>query len=379
MRFAVLQENVKAALSAVLPAVGKGQAILETVKIDVTDRLTLTTTNLDMAIIARCAAKVEAGGTACVPAKLLSDIIAGLPNDRITLSLVDDVLTLQCAAYQTTIKVLDPEDFPTVPHVTARADIPLELLRQAAAQVVPAAATSDTRPALTGVHLTLDTVAQAEAADGYRVARLGAELAGRIDPALNVLVPAKTIAAAAKAFRGLDDDLALCIGTAPGAGDAFGGTPAQLLLDAGDIQVLTRLIDGTFPQIDAVIPVKFTTRVVVEARELRQAVVVAALYAARSAGVVKLQALPAEGDLGYGKVVLSANAAEVGESVVTLSAMVAGPLGQIALNAAYLADALAAITTPQVALELTTPQAPAVFRPVGADGYVHLIMPMMVR
>lgn len=380
MNFACLQENLKAALTAVLPAIAAkaSMPILDTVKLVADDnRLTLTATNLETTITARIGAKIETPGACCVPAKVLNELVHGFPNDRITCALDGQLLTLTVGHYQTTVECLDVDDYPAIPQVQTTADAPLAFVRDLAALVAPVAATDDTRAALRGVKVSLNGTAEAMAADGFRLAVLEQALEGATIPAVSALIPARTLIAAAKALRTLDEQT-VRIGVTQAAGDAFGKTTA-CLIDAGDIQVLTSIIDGSFPDVARAIPTQFTTRVVVETDELRKAVVVASVYAKRSAEVIKIAVEPPANDMGVGRLTLSANATSVGSSTVTIDAMVTGIETTIALKASFLAAALGCIATPQVAIELQTAQTPAVFKPVGRDGYLQLIMPMLVR
>ena len=115
-----------------------------------------------------------------------------------------------------------------------------------------------------------------------------------------------------------------------------------------------------------------------DTQEVLKAVKLASFFANASQNIVKLT-LESGGEIGPGKLVISANAAEVGDNTGELDGMVHGEGGPIALNVRYLAEALAAIKTPQVALETQTPRSPGVLKPVGQEGYVHLVMPMTVR
>lgn len=383
MHLHVLQENLKAALATVMPAVSKnGLLILETVRLTAKgSRLTLVATNLTLTIMTSCGAKIEQEGVCCVPAKLLQELVGGLVNDRVSLQLKDRELTIGCASAAATLTTADADDYPTIAEPVATTTIPIALIRDAAALVAPAAATDDTRPALRGVHVTLGLRAVCEGADGYRLARLVQPLERPDDDrsAYALLIPATSLLAAAKALKGLEQDT-VQIGTFDGAPDAMGtSAPAGFVIDAGGLQIQTRLIEGQFPDIDRVIPETFKTRAVLETDQGQKAVVIAAVFAKRSSGVVKIAVEPSPHDLGVGRITLSANAAEVGSSVVTLDAMVAGPAAQIALHSTYLAAALESMATPQTALELNQSTNPAVFRPVGTDGYVHVVMPMTVR
>lgn len=382
MHLHVLQENLKAALATVLPAVGKSMPILETVRLTAQgSRLTLAATNLTLTITASCGARIEQEGACCVPAKLLQELIAGLANDRVNLKLTGRNLELDCASACTTLQTLDADDYPTIASPEADTTIPIALIRDAAALVAPAAAADDTRPVLRGVRLTLGLRAVCEGADGFRAARLVQSLERPSDDrqAYDLLIPATSLTAIAKALKGLDEDT-VRLGVFDGASDALGATAAAgLVIVTEGLTVQTRLLEGQFPNIDGVIPSASATRAVLETDQAQRAVQIAAVFAKRSSGIVKIAVEPSPHDLGVGRLTLSANAAEVGSSVVTLDAMVTGPAATIALHSTYLAAALESMASPQTALELNRSTNPAVFRPVGIDGYVHLVMPMTVR
>jgi DNA polymerase-3 subunit beta len=152
----------------------------------------------------------------------------------------------------------------------------------------------------------------------------------------------------------------------------------QVLFHTESTDLVSRLIDGKFPDFERIIPADHTTRTVLETQELTKAVKLASFFANASQNIVKITVEPG-GDMGPGKLVISANAAEVGDNTGELDGMVHGEGGQIALNVKYLAEALNAMKTAQVALEMQTPQSPGVLKPVGQEGYVHIVMPMTIR
>lgn len=380
MKLAVLQENLKRGLATVMPAVaGKTtQQILTTVHLSSDgDRLRLAATNLDVSITASIGAKVTTPGAACIPAKLLADVVGSLPNDRITLELVGPALRLTCAGSVTTINGLDIDDWPVLPvERTQGIQLPEDLVGEIASRVAIAAATDAFRPILTGVHLQFEKGwLYATAVDGLRLARLTAELEAHVDETFVVIAPAKSLMAAAKALK--DTEGPVAVGVSHTGGAALDGDAAHLSLAAGGVAVTLRLLDGKFPDFQRVVPTSYRTRVVLDAAELRRAVDLAEPFAAASQMIAKLCA---EGpQIGPGRVTISANATEVGNATVQVDALVDGPGGPTAANVAFLATALSCIGTPQVALELGDERAPAVFKPVGQDGYLHLVMPMTVR
>ena len=145
----------------------------------------------------------------------------------------------------------------------------------------------------------------------------------------------------------------------------------QVLFHLEGIDLVSRLIDGQFPNYQSVLPKAHTTRAILDREELLRAVRPAALIAHESANIVKLQ-ISSNGESG---ITVSANA-EIGDHVGQVEAAVEGDGTSIAFNAKYLADVLEKVDADQFALELQGPLAPGVFKPVGDEMYVHVVMPV---
>lgn len=377
MKLSCLQENLKRGLAIVSHAVaGKSTLPVLSNILLASDggRLRLAATNLEIGITSWIGAKIEEEGAITIPAKLFSDVVGSLPNDKINLSLDarTQTLNLTCARFETNIKGVEASEFPTIPTIADRAPValfPPDLLRAAIDQVAFAAATDDTRPILQGVQLRLrDNRATFAAADGFRLAQRMIELPEPVAEPQELIIPARALIELARIVG--DGESAVEMIVTPGGG--------QVLFHTDTVDLVSRLIDGKFPDVERVIPQSYLTRTVLDTQELTKAVKLASYFANASANIVRLQMEPG-GELGPGRITISANAAEVGDNKGQVDAMIQGENGQIALNVRFLADAIAAIPTPQVALETQTAQNPAVFRPVGADGYIHIVMPMTVR
>jgi DNA polymerase-3 subunit beta len=377
MKLSCLQENLKRGLSIVGHAVaGKSTLpVLSNILLSTDDgRLKLAATNLEIGITCWIGAKIEGEGAVTVPAKLLSDVVSSLPNDKITLTLDarTQTLNLTCARFETNIKGIEAEEFPVIPTVADRApaaSFPPEVLREAIDQIAFAAATDDTRPVLTGVVMRLKgTRVTFAAADGFRLAQRAIELPEPAAEPHELIVPARALAELSRIIGDAEGSVDLTV--TPGGG--------QVLFHTENIDLVSRLIDGKYPDIERVIPANHMTRTVLDTQELAKAVKLASYFANASANIVRLT-MESGGELGPGKLTISANAAEVGDNKGQVDGMIHGEGGQIALNVKFMADAISAIKTPQVAIETQTQQNPAVFKPVGAEGYVHIVMPMTVR
>jgi DNA polymerase-3 subunit beta len=339
-------------------------------------RLKLTATNLEVGITYWLPCKsVDAEGAITVPARLLQEFVSSLPNDMITVDANESNYTihLTCARFEANIRGIDAEEFPTLPKFAGASlvTIPASLLRDMINQVSFAASRDDNRPVLAGVLLSFKgrKVIMA-AADGFRLAVRTAELEQPVgsESEVRIIVPVRAMEELARALPdATTDDTPVEITVTPNRN--------QVLFHASNLNVTSRLVDGNFPNYEQIIPANWSTRTVAATTELQKAMKIASFFARDNASVVKLSTTPAS-ELEPGLLTISANAAEVGDNQSQLDALIDGPDSQIAFNARYVMEVLGVINTAQVAIEMQTPGAPGVFKPVGSDNYLHVIMPM---
>jgi DNA polymerase-3 subunit beta len=153
---------------------------------------------------------------------------------------------------------------------------------------------------------------------------------------------------------------------------------SQALFRLKDIEVVSQLVQGTFPNYTQLIPQSYNTRMVVNVDDFLRATKTASIFARDGSGIVRLVISPG-GELNPGKLTVSARSEEIGDDVGEIDAKVDGEEAKIAFNGKYLTDVLSVLREPQVALETTNPSSPGVIRPVGADNYLHVVMPMFVQ
>jgi DNA polymerase-3 subunit beta len=363
-----MQENLARGLSVVSRAVSNRSTlpVLANVLLKTEDAgLKLTATNLEIGITYWVPGKIETDGATTVPAKLLTDLVNSLPaGDRVDLALQpNDTLHLRCGRFETHIKGIDADEFPAIGAAGERPTtrIAQNVLRRALAETAFAAATDEARPILTGVLARFEgdklTLA---AADNYRIAVKTIPILDAV-PETSVVVPARALNELARILADVDDPVEVVLAAGKN----------QILFHLDGVDLVSRLIDGQFPNYQQVVPTSHTTRAVLEREELLRAVRPAALIAHESANIVKLQ-VNADGEPG---VTVSANA-EVGDHVGQVEATVEGDGTTIAFNARYLADVLSNVTAEQFALELNGPLSPGVFKPIGDDQYIHVVMPV---
>jgi len=363
-----MQENLARGLSVVSRAVSSRSTlpVLANVLLKTEDAgLKLTATNLEIGITYWVPGKIETDGSTTVPAKLLTDLVNSLPSgDRVDLELgPGESLHIRCGRFETHVKGIDADEFPAIQTAGERPTtrIAQNVLRRALAETAFAAASDEARPILTGVLAKFEgdqlTLA---AADNYRIAVKTIPILDAV-PETSVVIPARALNELARVLADVDDPVDVILA----------GARNQVLFHIDGIDLVSRLIDGQFPNYQQVVPSSHTTRAILDREELLRAVRPAALIAHESANIVKLQ-IGGDGESG---ITVSANA-EVGDHVGQVEAAVEGDGTTIAFNARYLADVLTNVDADQFAIELNGPLSPGVFRPVSDSQYVHVVMPV---
>jgi DNA polymerase-3 subunit beta len=368
VKLSVMQENLARGLSVVSRAVSTRSTlpVLANVLLKTEDAgLKLTATNLEIGITYWVPGKIDSDGATTVPAKLLTDYVNALQGgERVDLELTaGQTLHLRAGRFESHIKGIDADEFPAIQTAGDRPTtrIAQNVLRQALAETAFAAASDEARPILTGVLARFegDTLTLA-AADNYRIAVKTIPILDPV-PETSVVIPARALNELVRILADIDQPIEVVLAQARN----------QILFHLEGIDLVSRLIDGQFPNYQQVLPQSHTTRAVLDREELLRAVRPAALIAHESANIVKLQ-IESNGHAG---ITVSANA-EVGDHVGQVEAAVEGDGTTIAFNARYLADVLTNVDAEQFALELNGPLSPGVFKPVGDDRYVHVVMPV---
>jgi DNA polymerase-3 subunit beta len=206
------------------------------------------------------------------------------------------------------------------------------------------------------------------AADAFRLAVRIAPLPGDDHPRGDILIPARTLTELARILPG-EGTVEMIV------------TPnrSQVLFHTPNLDLVSRLIEGAFPNFRQIIPKESTTRAVIETKEFAAAAKSASLFAKDSSNVVRVKVNNAEEGQETGSITVEATAEDLGDSVSTVNASIDGPELQIIFNVKYLAEVLSSIDTPEVALEASSSTKPGVIKPVGAEDLTYVIMPMHVN
>ena len=378
MKISCLQENLAKGLATVGRAVATRSTlpILANILLESDEgRLRLAATNLEVGVNCWIGARIEGEGRITVPARLLTEFVNSLPSGQIDMELSErtQTLNLRCARYEANIKGIDASEFPAVPTAESIGErnglfLEADSFRRMIDQVVFAAATDESRPILTGVlaqfHQGGLTLA---AADGFRLSVSSSDVGVDVDETVSVIVPARALAELSRISADQEDPVELVI------------TPSrnQILFHLTDTDLVSQLIEGSFPDYDQIVPKAFTSRSLVGTEDLLKAVKVAFLFARDAANIIRLNVVPGN-ELSPGQVVVAGTSAEFGDNVSELDANIEGDAVEIAFNARYMIDALSVAGTSEVALETSTSSSPGVIRPVGGDDFLCVIMPMHI-
>ncbi|MCC6618250.1 MAG: DNA polymerase III subunit beta [Chloroflexi bacterium] len=372
MNVSVMQENLARGLQMVSRAVSSRATlpVLANVLLKTeSSGLKLTATNLEIGINCWVPGKVETEGEITVPARLLTDLVASLPNRRIDLVLSpkDRTLKVTCGNNRSSIKGIEADEFPVVAAIgeSPATSVDARALREALGEVVFAAASDEARPILTGVLTKLDgSTMTLAAADNYRIAVRSLVLDRPVSPEMVIVVPGRSYAELMRILP--DAEASIDITVTP--------NKSQVLFHIEGVDLVSRLIEGQFPNYEPVIPTSHSSRAVVDRETLLAGARRASIFARDSANIVKIE-LGADGGDGAG-LSITAHAADVGDNADTIEAHIEGSPTTIAFNARYLIDVLGALGAEEAALELSGPLAPGVIRGIGKDDYVHVIMPV---
>jgi DNA polymerase-3 subunit beta len=333
-------------------------------------RLKLTATNLEVGINVWVPAKVDDEGAITVPAKLFTDFVNSLPPGPAELSLNVRTKTvhLKSGPYEANFKGLDAEEFPTIPVAPDKPTTKLakSTLRRMIGEVAFVATTDDSRPVLTGVLTTFEgDKATMAAADPYRLSVRTAPLLSKVEGKIEVIIPARSLQEVQRIIDDSEDPVEIFI------------TPngSQVIFHTQEADLVSRVIEGQFPNYRQVIPTgKAATRIIVQREELLQATRLASLFARDSANMLRFQVDPS----AQPPLVISATATEIGDNTAKVDATVDGQSTTIAFNSRFISDALGSVTAPEIALELGGPLAPGVIKIVGDDSYLHVVMPLRI-
>jgi len=374
MKVTILKEKLKNGINIVERIADKVTSlpILNNILISTEKNfLNLTTTDLEIGINWWSLVKTEKEGRIAIPTRVLSGFVNFLPDKPIQLELKGLNLKIDCENHQTSIKGLNPEEFPIIPKITngEKISIKSSIFCQSLGQVVDFVGYSSTRPEISGIYFSFQkNLIIITATDSFRLG----EKKIFIDPPFkglskdySFILPQRAAKEVVNIFSTKDEDLTIYL------------SPNQVMFETllsetphPQIQLVSRLIEGEYPNYQEIVPKKYETQIILSKNDFINQVKLASLFSGKI-NEVKLKIDPLKNKIN----IFSQNP-DLGEHKSTLNGKVEGKSCEISFNYRFLLDGLLNIKATEIILELNGSEKPGILRPRGDESYFYLVMPI---
>lgn len=380
MKLTCTQENFKKAIYSTERVVGKQITlpILENILLQ-TDHgmLKISATNLEIGVFLKIGAKIEKEGTITVPAKLLSNFVNNLPAEStVSLEVIDQTLYIESGASKAQIKGLQSQDFPIIPEMEGEFlfSLPAQEMKDMVPRLAACVSLDSTRPELTGMNMVLQkNEIRIAATDSFRLAEAIMNIKKPnpqnydifIEKNSSVIIPLNTLLEVFRVIGSETQEIEVSI------------EESQIFFQVDNVRIVSRLINGKYPEYRQIIPQQFATKVLMEKDAALRAVKIAGIFTNTKTGEVKFSI-----DTKKSEVTIESKAEEVGENSTIVSAEIEGPSQEIVFNPRYMTDGLQAVATQEFALLMNSGTSAAVIRMVQGDkkeeisSYTYIIMPI---
>ena len=379
MELTCTQENLNKALNVIGKIINRNPTlpILNNVLME-TDkgRIKLSSTNLEIGINCWIGGKISKEGKITVPTRLFSNFVANLPNQNIKIKQVGETLKLSCDNYKTEIKGISADDFPLIPKIEANLTIEVKSLsfKEALTQVLPSVSISESRPEINGVLMDFSRLDKNEivltATDSYRLAEKIINLNGKVNKEeinfpngkKSLIVPRNTAQELSRILDGGDKgELKIVL------------SESQILFDCENINLISRLVEGQYPDYQQIIPTKFKSEAVVNSEEFQKAIKISSLFADLRTNSVFLKT-----DGRSKTLEIKAETGEVGKNDSGIPAKIKGEEMEIVFNHHYLVDGLNSIKAKEIVIKTNDSGSPAVLSAADDKNkdFLYLIMPV---
>lgn len=363
MKFTVLQQDLLPPLQAVSRSVGvRSQLpVLDNILLSLQGtNLKIAATNLEVGVIKHIEVTEETSGEITVPAKTLVELISGLGPSSVTLESEGDVLSIQSNKFKATINGIASVEFPAIPQASEKGVVfPKEAIMSSSA-ILFAAAVDEGRPVLTGI-LTEAKAGQLDfvATDGFRLAHRRIKLP-KEQPEFKSLIPRRTF-----------EELLRIIGEEEAEEVSIAASPNQnqVVFSLGKTLVSSRLIEGTFPAWEKIIPTQTLAKALVEKEMVLKAIKLAAVFSRDGANIVVLS-------LKKGVLKFESHAKELGSQENEIEGDIEGEELTIAFNTKFLLDAVSNSPSMQIMIEFSGPFSACIVKPIGVEGLEYIVMPV---
>ena len=373
MKLLILQENLKKGLSVVERVSSKSLSlpVLNNILISAEKNfLNLTATDLEVGINWWSLTKIEEDGKITLPTRLLSSFIGLLPNKKIDIKTENNSLIIGYENYKTQIKGLPAEEFPIVPQIDEGEFISLDAASfcQSLSQVVDIAIPSATRPEISGVYLSFQkNLVKIVATDSFRLGEKKVFFKSDSDlkKEYSLILPQKAAKEVVNIFGEKKGDLKIYFSSNQIMFETLMSETSH-----PEIQLVSRLIEGDYPNYQEIIPPKHTTQLILDKNELLNQIKTASLFGGKT-NEVKIKANPKKKE-----VEVLAQSPEIGNHQSFISGKIKGDAVEVSFNHRFLMDGLLNIKSSEIVFELNSDSGPGVLKPVGDESYLYVIMPI---
>jgi len=321
-------------------------------------RLRVSSTNLEIGINCTIGAKIDEVGEIAIPARVSSDFINNISDEKITLHTKNNILFINSDKYKTQILGFDPKDFPIIPKLKEDPItlVSSKILRNMLYSVADAIALSETRPELAGVYASVnDKKLTFAATDSFRLSEVSFDT--KNSGQYSVIIPRNTVMELIRITNDIEGDIEIKIGD------------NQILFYNNDFELVSRLIDGNYPDYKKVIPSKFLSRILVQKDDLEKDIRLAGLFSSNISDIKLL--------CSKDEIVIKSKNSDKGEIETTIPAVLKNDPFEISVNYHYLLDGLKIMDSEKVVLEFTGNGNPLIIKPHDNNkDLTYLIMPL---
>ncbi|MEK7555564.1 MAG: DNA polymerase III subunit beta [Patescibacteria group bacterium] len=368
MKLIILRSNIKEGMGVIDKIIGENlnlpvlkNFLIETVE----NKIKLSSTNLELAITNFVSGKIIEEGSLTVPINIFTSIINNLQTERINLEVKDNNLIIKTDNYQAKIQGIKKEEFPIIPKIGNNQrflEIPTSILKQSLFSVISAAQFSNIRPELNGVlfDFQINSIKLA-ATDSFRLAEktiTNDQFKTDINKQFKTIIPLKTIQETIRTIKDNDGKTEIYFDS------------NQVLFKNNDLEIISRLIDGEFPDYQAIIPESIETEAIINREQLINAVKLA------SAFIDRLNEIKITIKEKTKNIEVYSAGQSLGENQYLIPAKIKGPSLEIIFNWRFLLDGLKNLDSEDVILGLNGNNKPVVIKSPNNISYFYILMPI---
>ncbi len=367
MKFITLKNKIVEALNFVEKATGTSGnlPILKNILIKASEsKISFSATNLEFAITHSFSGKIIENGETTVPSNLFSSLARGLTSERVTLELKGKNLIVSTDNYEATLQSQDTKDFPIIPKIQKekhKLEISTKLFSETLGGVIAATQYSEIRPEISGVYFYKNNGFFLVATDSFRLAEKRLVVPQDKIEGLKAIIPVRAAEEAMRVFSNYNDEPLTVF---------FDDT--QALFKTNDTEIVTRLIDGTFPDYQPIIPKELKNEATLNRSEFLQAIKLVSSFS------TKINDVRVSTEDGKKHIELKASSAGVGENTYKIPAKLKGGAFSISFNWRFLADGLKSFKDEEITLGVNAPDKPALLKSISDKTLLYVVMPLKI-